>query len=467
MESTEPPEVTGVEIFKDPQVGRGKPSMKSFLQPNDTTFAQIRKRLSAMALKVDYKRSSDAFRPAPVFQERRFPPRRISSINSKDNEDRYQNELFKPNHILYESYAPKDRINSRASFFSDDNEYRHVRKTYNIYKTRASESDALTKLSENILTPRQNPELFSRQIKLKNKADGHARSESPKSIKSTESTGKVHLGLIESLDLNERLDDLERIKERYSSDQFINSLSLYKLRGHDRCLYNDGLGSDHIPRGTRLMSPDTRESSSRLSLESSTTLNSVLSPRHDIKFRLTHAQNREWNQDESRPDSLIQAKPKPHGPFKTKGKSLKKRKSVGFDLNRKEIIDESASNIASPSSRTSRASSKEPKSILKRGTNQETPTQSDAVKKSQELETRDEEFLANANFRWRFHLPKIHSPVQSLRHRPSIPFRKKMYHFGDGISREFEAVINRYGNCRQPSMVRDQSFHRDFSSIKS
>ena len=461
----EPPKVTGVEIFKDPQTGKRKPPMKQFLEPNDATFAKIRKRISEMTLKVDYKRAYEAFRPPPVFQERKYPTRRVSSINSKNTEDRYQIEPVKP-HPLHESHSNRlDRLNSRASFFSDDNEFRHVRKTYNIYATRASETDALSKLSENILTPRQNPELFSRQIRLKDKPDIHARSDSPKS---SESTGKVHLGLIESLDLNEKLEDLDRIKERYSSDEFMNSLSLYKLRGHDRCLYNDGLGSDHIPRGTRLMSPDTRDSSSRLSLESSTTITSVLSPRYDIKFRLTHAPNKEWNQDDSQPGSPIQAHPRPYGAPRPKGKQSKKRKSVGFDMNPKEIIDENASKFSSPSPRSSRTSFREPKSILKRVTNQDIPTPSLAAQKSQELDSRDEEFLTNANFRWRFQLPKIHSPVAPARQRPpSIAFRKKMYHFGDGISREFEAVINNYGNCRQPSMVKDKSFHRDTSSVKS
>lgn len=477
MPTTVPPEVTGVKIFKDPQKAERKHVMKQFLEPSDTTFSQIRKRLSAMKLNVEYKRNAEAFRPnaeafrpPPVFQERK-PPRRISSINSKDTDDRYQNELFKPNHLLYDNHARKDRLNSRASFLSDDNEYRNARKNLNLYRNRASESDALSKLNENILTPRQNPELFSRQIKLNGKVDDHGRSESPKSLKSTDSTGKVHLGLIESLDLNEKLNDVERIKERYSSDQFMNSLTLYKLRGHDRCFYNDGLGSDHIPRGTRLMSPDSMlpdtRGSSRLSLESSTTVNSLLSPRLDIKFRLTHAGNKNWSQEESRPDSRIQATPKPHGAPRSNRKPLNKRKSVGFDMNHKEIVDQGTDNLISPPSRASRISSKEPKSILKKGAAQDELVPSDAIKKSHELDTKDEEFLANANYRWRLHLPKIHSPVASLRHHPSIPFRKKMYHFGEGISSEFEAVINRYGNCRQPSMIRDRSIHRDASAIKS
>lgn len=471
MQPSAPPEVKGYEIFKDPLTAttRRKPPMKKFLEPNDTTFSQIRKRLSDLTLNTDYKRSSDAFKPPPVFHERRNPPRRISSINSRDTENRYENELFKPNHLLYDSYARKDRINSRTSFLSDENEYRYARRQFNLYKKRASESDALSKLNENILTPRQNPELFSRQIKLKDKPHDHSRSESPKSLKSTESTGKIHLGLIESLDLNEKLNDVEKIKERYSNDHFINSLALYKLRGHDRCLYNDGLGSDHIPRGTRLLSPDSlvfdTRGSSRLSHGSNTTLNSVLSPRHDIKFRMTHAGSKDWIQEESCPDNIIQTKPKPHGI--PKQKPFKKRKSVGFDMNHKEIVDTDKENATSPPSRASKSSSKEPRSILKRTTSEEAHVPPEGEQKSRELDSKTEEFLANASFRWRFQLPKIHSPVASLKHHPSIPFRKKMYHFGDGISREFEAVINSYGNCRQPSMIRDTSFNRDTSVIRS
>ena len=470
MQPQAPPEVTGFEIFKEPQANKRKPPMKNFLEPNDQTFSQIRKRLSAMTLNVDYKRSADTFKPPPVFQERKNPPRRISSINSKDTEDRYQSELFKPNHLLYDSYSRKDRIHSRASFLSDENEYRQARKKLNMYK-RASESEALLKLNENILTPRQNPELFSRQIKLRDKTDEHARSESPKSLKSTDSTGKIHLGLIETLDLNEKLNDVERIKERYSNDQFIHSLALYKLRGHDRCLYNDGLGSDHIPRGTRLMSPDSTNldtrGSSRLSQESSTTINTILSPRHDIKFRMTHAGSN-WVQDESHPDSMIRAQPKPYGAPRHIRKPFKKRKSVGFDMNHKEIVDPSPENLGPPPSRASKASSvKEPKSILKRNNNPEVPVVTETEQKSLELDTKNEEFLVNANYRWRFHLPRINSPLATVRHQPSIPFRKKMYHFGDGVSREFETVINRYGNCRQRSIIRDSSLNRDVSAMRS
>ena len=470
MQPQAPPEVTGYEIFKDPRASKRKPPMKKFLEPNDQTFSQIRKRLSDITLNVDYKRSTDTFKPPPVFQERKIPPRRISSISSRDTEDRYQTELFKPNHLLYDSDCRKDKIHSRASFLSDENEYRQARKKLNMYK-RASETDALSKLGENILTPRQNPELFSRQIRLRDKPDEYVRSESPKSLKSTDSTGKIHLGLIETLDLNEKLSDVERIKERYSNDQFIHSLALYKLRGHDRCLYNDGLGSDHVPRGTRLMSPDSMvfdtRGSSRLSQESSTTVNSILSPRQDIKFRMTHAGSN-WVQDESHPDSMIRAKPKPYGAPRNIGKPFKKRKSVGFDMNHQEIEHPSPDRLGPPPSRASKASSStEPKSILKRNNNTEVPLASETMKKTLELETRNEEYLANVDYRWRFHLPRINSPVATLRHQPSVPFRKKMYHFGDGISREFESVINRYGNCRQPSVIRDASFNRDSSAVRS
>ena len=471
MQPQAPPEVTGVEIFKNSaRPSKKKPPMKKFLEPNDQTFSQIRKRLSAMTLNVDYKRSADTFKPPPVFQERKNPPRRISSLSSRDTEDRYQTDLFKPNHLLYDSDIRKDKVQSRASFLSDENEYRQARKKLNIYK-RASESDALSKLGENILTPRQNPELFSRQIRLRDNSDEHVRSESPKSLKSTDSTGRIHLGLIENLDLNETLNDVERIKERYSNDQFIHSLALYKLRGHDRCLYNDGLGSDHVPRGTRLVSPDSMvydtRGSSRLSQESSTTINSILSPRHDIKFRMTHAGNN-WVQEDSHPDSIIQAKPKPYGAPRNIGRPFKKRKSVGFDMNHQEIEHPSPDRLGPPPSRASKSSSNtEPKSILKRNNNTEANLASETEKKALELETRNEDYLANAGYRWRFHLPRINSPVATLRHQPSIPFRKKMYHFGDGISSEFETVINRYGNCRQPSVIRDSSFHRDSSAIRS
>ncbi|KAH3863871.1 hypothetical protein DPMN_026876 [Dreissena polymorpha] len=401
-------------------------STKSFLDNDERTFANIRNRLSSLSLSTSYRKPHES-----TFSDRSIPPRRITSISSRDLNER-NSQLGKP-----------PRLHSRTSFLSDDKEFREARRsTSSTQRTRASETAALNKLNENLLTQRQNPELFSRQIKIKDSGDNESqRSSSPRSVKSVESSGKIHFGLIESLDLNEKLNDVEKIKERYSNDEFMNSLTLYKLRGHDRCWHPSGM-SEHIPRGTRLDGHETFErpiNRMPYSWDSGYAINSIESPRASLPV---YVPTTKWEPDKSHVNNQIEAKPKT---------PVQRKKNVAFHAKHQEITeDELISNPPTSPTRDNR----ELKSILKRVNSEHN------ARTNKELES--DEFLANETYRWNLQLPKIRSPVTTLR-KPPLPFKRKMYQYGNGISREFEQVISRYGNCRQSSIIRDLSLTKDHS----
>ncbi|KAL4240550.1 hypothetical protein ACF0H5_001342 [Mactra antiquata] len=429
-----------------PQNADSEEKTKSFLDSNEKTFAEIRQRLSTLTLNTDYKGQDKSIIHPPFQRDKsRRPPKRISSIGSHDTADR-----------IYENHT---RIQSRASIQSDNREYRPSRRGHPLPLHRAGETAALHKLNENILTPGQNPELFSRQIKMSGERPDRyyansiiSRSSSPKSVRSVDSSGKVHLGLIESLDLNEKLNDVEKIKERYSKDSFIHSLAMYKLRGHDKCLRQTGM-SEHIPRGTKLNPIDDSRQGSRLLSDSMYSIPNAVSPRLEDKTKPLFVRSSKWEPDKSyfRNHIEVQSRNSASGnKFQTKIK-----KSVGFaaeheELNEEELQDRSLP----PSSRDSPV--KEPKSILKRTGSQSTNRDSVNMENNQ-----DDEFIVDENYHWKYKLPKIRSPVQSLRARPPMSFRKKMYHFGDGVSEEFDQVISKYGNCRQSSWVREHSYVRE------
>lgn len=442
---------TGVE-----EMPRKHRNMKSFLQPDNNAFARIRKRLSTLSLNTAYRQGLESPLVTPSFSDNRSTPRRVSSISSRDSADRKHGIAHK---------LAKTRGTSRNSFLSDDLE--NVRSTGNAgHRSRASETAALSKFTEHVLTPRQNPDLFSRQIKLReNKESGKSsRSTSPKSCRSIESTGKVHLGLIESLDLNETLSDVEKLKARYSNDEFMNSLTLYKLRGHDRCFNYNG-HSEHVRRGTVLypLEParEPARASSNLTWESGCSLDPSLSPRLNTKPDL---------ETSTRPVNVNQRKETRVANSDTvvdTQASVKRKKSVDFDM---ELRDSQEFVAKSPLSQVEvLGKERELKSILKRSKGKYKINDKD---KGRDIPNQDDEFLKNENYHWRFHLPKLRSPVQSRRQKPTNAFQRKMYHFGEGVSREFEQVICTYGNCRQSSIIReksltrDQSFTREPSKVK-
>ena len=405
-----------------------KRTNRSFLEPDESSFARIRNRLSTLSLSTAYKSDHEGPVISPPFQrERKLPPRRISSISSRDT-------------------LEKGRLNSRASFYSDSKELQNARRNFQLPHHRASETAALRKLNENYLTPGQNPELFSRQIRLKDKSrNDTTRSSSPKSMKSTDSSGKIHLGLIESLDLNEKLSDVEKIKERYSNNTFMNSLSLYKLRGHDRCLKNTGY-SEHIPRGTRIPSPEAPPGS-KLSSESAYAINSVISP------RLVHTK---WQWEPEKSHMTFQTDSKHKTIHSSDRKTpVKRKKSVGFNMTPKEHSVHESEQLPPPSA-SDESIVKEVKSILKRSNKDSCNTEN--LKPDT---NNDDEFIVNESHHWKYHLPKIRSPVNHFRAKPPLSFQRKMYHFGDGISTEFEQVISKYGNCRQSSWIREHSLVKD------
>lgn len=415
--------------------------MRSFLDQDSNTFARIRKRLSTLTLNTAYRKGLETPLNVPPAKDSRTPRRRINSISSRDETERKHCDQ-----------APsKARVNSRSSFLSDDKEFRIHRAPYlAVTRNRASETDAVKKLGENFVTPNQDPELFSRHIKLRDKEslEKMSRSTSPKSFKSTESTGKVHLGLIESLDLNERLSDLDKIKARYSNDEFINSLALYKMRGHDRCFNHEG-HSEHVRRGTVLAPLDPSRASSKLTWESGYGVDDFLSPRFNTSESDT---NYEHKTEAKHMDVSPASRFKPQTP-------VKRKKSVEFDMEPKDLVELSGMKTPSTHSEVI-GKEKELKSILKRTKRDARPNE-----KSQHSST-DDEFLTNERYRWKFQLPKIHSPVQNRRPKPSNSFKRKMYHFGDGISREFEQVICTYGNCRQNSIIREKSHTKEQSLVR-
>ena len=421
--------------------------MKSFLDQDTNTFARIRKRLSTLTLSTAYRKGIESPLIVPPIKDTRHVQRRINSISSRDDTDRKHG-----GHGL-----SKVRVNSRSSFLSDDKEFRTTRApVLAVTRHRASETAALNKVTESYVTLNQNPELFSRHIKLRDKESGKTyRSDSPKSFKSNESSGKIHMGLIESLDLNERLSDLEKIKARYSNDEFINSLTLYKMRGHDRCFNHDG-STEHIRRGTVLAPLDQSRASSKLTWESGYAIDDFQSPRFthnslsewEIDTSSTLAQNVEAKNKTS--TSNLSSLLKPRTP-------VKRKKSVDFDMEPKDLLEMSGMKTPSTHSETF-GKEKELKSILKK------KKKSNHMKeKSRDALSAEDEFLMNDSYCWKFHLPKIHSPVQTRRPKPSSSFNRKMYHYGDGISHEFEEVICTYGNCRQNSIIREKSLTRDQS----
>lgn len=438
-------------ISESKETIKRRKNVHSFLEPDVNEFEEIRNRLNTLSLNTGYKKGPEPPIISPPFRrEMKVQPKRISSISSRETLERAHDPVL----------LSKPRIHSRSSFLSDDKELRHSKRQATLAKNRASETAALNKLNENILTPGQNPELFSRQIKLKDKSErasgkiASTRSSSPKSVKSIDSSGKIHLGLIDSLDLNEKLSDVEKIKERYSNNAFMHSLTLYKLRGHDRCLKHDGT-SDHVPRGTRISSPEGSRVSSKMSADSAYAINSVISPRLGERFLASLNSRWQWEPDKSHINNQIEAKNKE---LHNRTTQVKRKKSVGFNMETKEHVVENNQKDVTQSSPSHEQSIKEIKSILKRSNNEAAQAEKDNMACNTE-----DDFLVNESYHWKYQLPKIRSPVQSLRARPPISFRRKMYHFGDGVSDEFEQVISKYGNCRQGSWIRDQSFARDSS----
>lgn len=429
-----------------------KQAARPFLEPDENAFAHIRNRLSTLTLRTAYKTRQEPYMMALPFQrEVKLPPRRISSISSHDTMDRNGDP----------QYLTKPRIHSRNSFMSEDIEIRNVRRHLSLPKHRASETAALQKLNENFLTPGQNPELFSRQIKLNDKPEKHIgrigspRSTSPKSAKS-DSSGKVHLSLIESLDLNEKLHDVEKVKERYSNNTFMNSLTLYKLRGHDRCLKHDGM-TDHIPRGTRIGSPESSRVGSKMSFDSAYAMTRAVSPKPGDRLLPSLNVRWQWEPDKSHVNNECEDKTSKRPEHsRCRKRSPKRKKIVGFDMEPKELTEDDQHETMPPNARD--VTTNGIKSILKRST-----SQSAGIDQHKLNENVDDEFVANESYYWKYQLPKVRSPVHPIRERHTVPFSRKMYHFGDGVSNEFEQVISKYGNCRQGSWVRDKSCVKDRS----
>lgn len=449
-------DVTGANQRSDTSKKGVKPSLAS----SEETFSEIRQRLSTLSLNTGYHKDLQAPLISPPFQRdlKKLPPRRISSISSRDTYER-RNEGFS---------LTKPRLNSRSSFLSDDKEIRRAKKSLSLPRNRASETDALNKLNVNILTPGQNPELFSRQIKSRDKpserstgVSNSSRCSSPKSVRSSDSSGKIHLGLIESLDLNEKLHDLEKIKERYSNNAFMNSLMLYKLRGHDKCFRCSGF-TEHIPRGTRLHSPEPMRTSSKYSqaADSAYAINSIVSPRLSDKLLPHLRQRKDWEPEKSHVHNQIELRQNPAA-IKASGRKTprKRKKSVGFDMEPKHLNPSDSIDSLTTPRQDSTSTEKELRSILKRTDIQKVEID---VNKHEE-KNYDDEFVVNESYLWKYHLPKIQSPVHSKRGRVPMSFRRKMYQFGDGVSNEFEQVISKYGNCRQGSWIRDHSIVRDHS----
>ena len=441
--SDEPSEKT----LKDADLDhKNRTQVKSFLEPDENTFANIRKKLSTLSLTTEYKKES--FAPSPMFNERKYARRRISSLGPRDTISKKVKE------------RRRKGLSSRESFYSDDHEYRFLHPSeFDPFRN----TNETSKLTEGIITPRHHPELFTQQIKDLEKSKP-TRVTSPKSSRSIDSSGKVHLGLIETLDLTEQLDDVEKIKQRYSSDYFTKSLNMYKARGHDRCFNRSGM-TEHIPRGTRLFSPDSMRPGSKLSYESAQTMSSISTPysSRSTNVRLTpmvlpHHYLQDGNPlhvqgFQQAPLKLEESENNP--PEKKEPKKVR-RKSVGFNMVQTEVHgnDGASSNASSPREGANR----ELKSILKK---------KPALSKTKWVEIQEQEgdeFHANPNYYWKFHLPRLQSPAPAAKVRQATQFRKKMYHYGQGISDEFEEVINRYGNCRQNSMVRDPSIIREPSS---
>lgn len=420
---------------------RKRRNMKSFLEADSNTFARIRKRLSTLSLDTDYRKGGqESPLNAPPSKDFRHPPRRVNSLGSKDLSDRRQ-------------LQSKQRVTSRSSFHSDDKEYRKKGISIGTSRNKASEIIGLEKLNDNILTPQKNPEMFSKHIKLRDKeADKFSRSTSPKSFRSNDSSGKVHLGLIESLDLNERLNDVEKIKARYSNDEFMNSLSLYKLRGHDRCFHPEGL-TEHVRRGTILEPPEPPRVSSKLTWESGYAIDEFTSPRDSV-FSKT-----DWGVEAKHKTDVKPAGTNLHNSLEIT--PSKRKKSVEFDMEIKQMPENCVPKTPSTAAESA-GKEKELKSILKRSKRDKTAQKSG----ERDIGNDNDDFLRNDSYRWKFHLPKIHSPIQNRRTQPSNSFKRKMYHFGDGVSKEFEQVINTYGNCRQNSVIREKSFTKDRSFVK-
>lgn len=406
---------------------------KHVFVPDEKTFANIRNRLSNLSLHTNYKGSADE---SQKIKERQPHLRRISSISSRDTLERYADPFG----------CGQTRLHSRSSFMSDDREFRISKKKTNTRKNRASEMAALSKLNESFLTPRQNPELFLRRIQLKDKTNGSLRSLSPQSTRSVDSLGKVHLGLLDCLDLKEKLHDVEKIKERYSSDAFLNSLSLYKLRGHEKCLFNGNANSDNMSKGKRICSPDRSVIAAKTTTdESMYIMNNVLSPRLGTDTLMTSFHiNKDWEPNKSHMHDNVKAEP-----ISNRHTSTKRKKSVEFNMQPSEINEDEL--ISKPPPPSGEISLKQLKSILKRSNTEH------LTNKQYILDDHNDTFVADESYRWKFQLPAIRSPVFSKKPHALASFKKKMYHYGNGVSQEFDHVITNYGNCRQASMIRDQS----------
>jgi len=413
---------------------------KSFLEPGENTFANIRHKLSTLSLSTEYKKSQESASSG----RGDYRSKRVSSLSPGSI----------PN--VSRGGSGKNVAQSRNSFLSDDKDYRGARRSL-----RAGDMTTLRKLDENFLLQRQNHEYYAQQMRHGrnyNDRDSY-RSSSPKSVKSIDSSGHVHLGLIESLDLNEQLNDVEKIKARYSNHQFMNFLNLYKQRGHDKCMNQSGI-SQHIPRGTRLMPLDTSRPSSKISWDSGYAINSVVSPRASLA---SLSVNGNWEPDKSKNSFTARLKPRKDSAISrnTSSTTTTQKKSVAFHEEHLEISDDELP----PSSKLSTyRQGKKPKSILKRAESKQSVRNS-STNNNDQKDVSNDEFVINENYHWKVHLPKIRSPI-STRHKPLSPFRRGMYQYGSGISTEFEEVISKYGNCRQASIIRDPSFSREHSNAR-
>ncbi|KAK3601872.1 hypothetical protein CHS0354_041805 [Potamilus streckersoni] len=432
--------------FRKPGPAKQTDRMQSFLEAgSDATFSQIRKRLQKLTLNVDYSKGLANLQGIPVHDKKpRFKHQTPHpQIGHRDTDQMTTGKY----HYALRSNGQNDgervRINSYSSRYSDtsSSSTSSTPGTETIGSYRSSYTNTSSPLFD----------MKGQKIRLRDRLNVSQQG-TPRSEKQFE--GRAHFGLIDSLDLREKLKDVNKIKERYSKEEFLHSLSHYKLRGHDRCFDLESKQLEYIQKRTKFLAPITPNT--MLSEE-----NLALLERKNSSVRLEGAYEMEnvpeepgYGKRTKSPRTIksnIEIKfTEPLAPSRVSMHTVPKRRKVEFDLTprRLEAIDSVTQKELKPILKRKEKESLEEEGLLFSGQkNAFSPTKIDVL-----------------------HLPRIsdsmiHSPGVR-KEPPSVMFRKKIYPLGFPGSDEFESVIDRYGNCRQNSMVQDTNIVRDTSMAR-
>ncbi|KAL3876688.1 hypothetical protein ACJMK2_034492 [Sinanodonta woodiana] len=421
--------------------------MQNFLDADpDATFSQIRKRLQKLTLNVDYSKGLANLQGVPV-QDKKL--RFKHHIPLPQIGHRYTDQMTTGKYqYALRSNGPNDgervKINSYSSRYSDtsSSSTSSTPRTETIGSYRSSNTNTTSPLLD----------MTGQKIRLRDRLNVSQQS-TPRSEKYFE--GRAHFGLIDSLDLREKLKDVNKIKERYSKEEFLHSLSHYKLRGHERCFDVESKQLEYIQKESKFLAPVTpnpllseenvallERKHNLVRLEEGCVMENVPKETGDgkrIKSPRTIKSNIEIKVTE------------PLAPSRISMHTVPKRRKVEFDMTPR-VLQALESSVMQ----------KELKPILKR-------------KEKQSLEDNGLVFsrqnkAGSPTKRDMLHLPRISdsmTPPPGVRKEPPpVTFRNNIYPLGFPGSNEFESVIDRYGNCRQNSTVWDTNIVRDSSMAR-